>query len=252
MRQEAGTESTAMELAEPPSPERYDFLDILRGLAARGVILHHTRALGVTPHSELLSLVTASGARCVQLFYVISAFSLYLSLRSKRSEKWKIRKYFLRRFFRIAPLWWFAIVVYVSASLMGDNTFFGRPAPWHILAAALFVHGFHPQTISDVVPGGWSIAVETAFYLLLPAIFFQVRTGLGLFKLFLLSIVVENLLRRVVLYGLTPFFPDIGYDAFHHYSDYWFFSQLPVFVGGLLACWLFDFLRRNAPMHLDR
>ena len=82
--------------------------------------------------------------------------------------------------------------------------------------------------------------------------FFQVRTGLGLFKLLLLSIVVENLLRRVLLYALPSIFPEIGQDAFHHFSDYWFFSQLPVFVGGLLACRLFDFLRSIGPSDRDR
>jgi len=45
----------------------------------------------------------------------------------------------------------------------------GKGAPaWEVATTALFVHGFHPQTINSVVPGGWSIAVEMTFYAVFP------------------------------------------------------------------------------------
>jgi peptidoglycan/LPS O-acetylase OafA/YrhL len=36
------------------------------------------------------------------------------------------------------------------------------------VATALFVHGFHPQSINSVAPGGWSIAIEMTFYAVFP------------------------------------------------------------------------------------
>ena len=42
---------------------------------------------------------------------------------------------------------------------------------WHVLLTALFLHGWHPETINTVVPGGWSIAVEMSFYLFVPLLF---------------------------------------------------------------------------------
>ena len=113
---------------------RYDFLDALRGIAALGVIMTHTGAIGIHPDSEILKSIAVTGSRGVQLFYVISAFSLYLSLHSRLGERHLIKKYFVRRFFRIAPLWWFAIILYMFIYLVGYNIFlkrlkFGRSLP---------------------------------------------------------------------------------------------------------------------------
>lgn len=46
----------------------------------------------------------------------------------------------------------------------------------HVVLTALFLHGWLPEIINSVVPGGWSIAAETSFYLLLPLLFKLVTT----------------------------------------------------------------------------
>lgn len=201
----------------------------------------HTGAIGIHPDSEILKSIAVAGSRGVQLFYVISAFSLYLSLHSRFSERHLIKKYFVRRFFRIAPLWWFAIVIYMFLYLVGYNIFFEKVEVWQVVAAFLFLHGMHPCSISQVVPGGWSIAVETGFYMILPLVFIYAGNIFGVFRLFVISIILENILRRVLIYILPGIFPNIGFESFHHYSDYWLISQLPIFMAGILSFYFFNF-----------
>lgn len=220
---------------------RYDFLDALRGIAALGVIMTHTGAIGIHPDSEILKSIAVTGSRGVQLFYVISAFSLYLSLHSRLGERHLIKKYFVRRFFRIAPLWWFAIVLYMFIYLVGYNIYFEKIEVWQVVAAFFFLHGMHPCSISQVVPGGWSIAVETGFYMILPLIFIYSGNVFCVFRLFVISIFLENILRRILLYTLPRIFPTIGFESFHHYSDYWLVSQLPIFMAGILSFYFFNF-----------
>jgi peptidoglycan/LPS O-acetylase OafA/YrhL len=44
------------------------------------------------------------------------AFSLRLSLQGRARDPRRLRDFFVRRFFRIAPLWWFAIALSTAAA----------------------------------------------------------------------------------------------------------------------------------------
>ena len=72
-----------------------------------------------------------------------------------------IVNFYTRRLFRIAPLFWLMIPIY----LMWNHS---QHQPGEVLATALFVNGFMPNYIFGVVQGGWSIAVEMSFYLVFP------------------------------------------------------------------------------------
>ncbi|MCX5882897.1 MAG: acyltransferase family protein, partial [Deltaproteobacteria bacterium] len=148
---------------------KYDFIDALRGYAILLVLLVHS-SQSVTPINQTLQLLMSNGARGIQLFYIASALTLCMSWRFRsKHEISPFRDFFLRRFFRIAPMFYVAIVFYVL--LYGFSLRYGSPNGiewWFVPLTALFLHGFHPETITSVVPGGWSIAVEMNFYLVLP------------------------------------------------------------------------------------
>jgi len=89
---------------------RLPFIDALRGLAIFGVfIVHSSQSIDGLP--RWLSSLASQGARGVQLFFVISAFTLFLSLSTRRkNEKRPTLNFFIRRFFRIAPLFYAALL----------------------------------------------------------------------------------------------------------------------------------------------
>lgn len=139
----------------------YDFIDSLRAIAILGVIAVHT-AQWAQPNSELLRRATAEGARGVQLFFVASAMTIFMSMKSRSAlESAPVRNYFIRRFLRIAPLFYFGIVLWLL--LDGFAPRYWAPNGidgYTVLLTATFLHGFHPETITSLVPGGWSIAVR--------------------------------------------------------------------------------------------
>ena len=151
---------------------KFPFIDALRGLAILGVVYVHAGLWG-EPASSWLIRFAVNGRRGVQLFFVVSALTLFLSMDNRRKrEKNPIRNFFIRRFFRIAPLFYCGIIAYTLID--GFSPRYGAPDGiewWYLPLTALFINGWSPETITSVVPGGWAIAVEMTFYLVFPLLY---------------------------------------------------------------------------------
>jgi peptidoglycan/LPS O-acetylase OafA/YrhL len=103
-----------------------------------------------------------------------------------------------------------------------------------VLATAGFVHGWSPTMINSVVPGGWSIAVEMNFYILVPALFkwlTNLRRCVWFFFACLLVQAVINVVTRPVFLRL------LAHDE-QYLADLmrlmWLPTQLPVFAAGFI------------------
>ncbi len=215
---------------------KYDYIDALRGLAVLGVLMVHS-AQAVAPVHDVLNQFMFSGARGVQLFYIASALTLCMSWRHRSTlESAPLRNFFLRRFFRIAPMFYLAIVFY--ACLYGLEPRYFAPsgvAWWYLPLTGAFLNGFHPETITSVVPGGWSIAVEMNFYLLLPFVLRRVA-GVRSSAAFLALTVAAYVATKAAFAWML----DGAYPEEHLYlvSNFLFlniFAQLPVFALGISA-----------------
>jgi len=175
------TPAAAAPLAPPVSPlaapHHLAYIDAARGWAFLGVLTFHTFARAPVKNYFIQSLA-ASGNYGVQLFFIASSLTLFMSLESRRTRDDRpITYFFIRRFFRIAPLFYCGIVFYLIAWGTGPRDFAPTGIhPHQIVLTALFLHGWWPDAINSVVPGGWSIAVEMNFYLLLPLLFLLLTT----------------------------------------------------------------------------
>lgn len=157
------------------------------------------------------------------------------------SEVSPLRNFLIRRFFRIAPLFWCAILAY--SLLNGFSPSYWAPNGikwWFLLLTALFMHGWSPETSNSVVDGGWVIAVEVSFYLVAPILFRwakDVKTSLG-FLIF--SLIVGWGLSRAALAAWSPHYPAAQqYLVTSYVFLFWFFAQLPVFGVGIIVYHLF-------------
>lgn len=166
--------------------------------------------------------VIADASRGVQLFYVLSAFTLFYSLNARKSEdghRWI--DFFIRRLFRIGPLWWLSIFGYLY--LRSQYHF----SITNILCNIFFIQGFNPLYINSIVTGGWSIAVEMTFYLMIPA-FYKIcsnlnRTAICFFWIYLAGRITTFVLKTTHS-PISPVFKDFLF--------YYLPNQLPIFLFG--------------------
>jgi exopolysaccharide production protein ExoZ len=224
-----------MPAAPSPAAPRLDALDAMRGYAILGVVLVHA-GQWTKPASEWAQQLCRNGALGVQLFFVASAFALFLSNEARRpAERRPVVNFFVRRFFRVAPMFYVGLVFFLLLAGLGPRLW----APHgllseHVVLTALFLHGWHPETINSLVPGGWSIAAEVMFYLLLPLLFRLVTTRTRALGFLTLTLALGPLLNTWLAPLLTPdYSTGLAYLA-ENFKFFWIFGQLPVFACGIL------------------
>ena len=224
--------------------ERLEYVDALRGIAILGVILDHSGWVSLqTGHTFELAL---TGQRGVQLFYMVSAFTLYLSLDSPRKEHHRLSNFFIRRFFRIAPLFYLAILLNMLLYSLKPHYSPLRDLGWFQIALGfLFLNGASPKAVNTVAIGGWSVAVETTFYLLLPLLHRYIKT---IPRAILLFVVSGAILEPLSMWLASR---AIGPPLQTYFSLVWFPAEFPVFVLGILTYFVWKKYVRGAEGHRD-
>jgi len=168
----------------PPPParvKRLEYVDALRGVAILLVVLVHAGQALTQP--GLFATLARYGQYGVQLFFVLSAFTLCHSLAKHDHLTASVyRSFMIRRFFRIAPMYYLAIPFYFLLSWVSFWALHQSPftppdeySLFKILCNVGFVHGLIPAATNSIVPGGWSIGCEFLFYAFFPFLFFGVR-----------------------------------------------------------------------------
>lgn len=173
---------------------RVESLDVLRGFAASYVVVFHV--LLVPPleigHAALSKFVKYGGIS-VSLFFSISALSMLLGYYNRLEGPDALRKFYIRRFFRIFPLFWFCLALHVGWRLA-----FKMPWNWsEVLLSATFMFPFIPGSQGSLVMAGWSLGIEWIFYVAFP-LFIVVING---FWRALAGFLVTGLVAIVVLYS---------------------------------------------------
>jgi peptidoglycan/LPS O-acetylase OafA/YrhL len=215
---------------------KYDYIDAIRCFAILGVVFVHS-SQWIAPTSSILSKIAIQGARGVQLFYIASALTLFLSMasRKERKEERLISGFFIRRFFRIAPAFYLAIIAYTAYDRFSPRYWAPNGIEWwYVALTAFFVHGWHPETITSVVPGAWSIAVEMTFYLFVPYLFSKLDGIRITFFAIFLSLIFSRISSAFIVYLLSPYYSNAQQYLVSEFSFLWFFSQLPIFLLGVL------------------
>lgn len=144
-------------------------LDALRGLSALGVLVSHVHVEGLREWS---------GAVFVDVFMAISGFLMchHYILREER-EPWgdpaTVRNFYLRRFFRIAPLYYLCLAFFFVA-LPGEAADQATGVAWNVVQHVTFLFGFIPFPGGTGMPD-WSIGLEMQFYLAFPFLMLAVR-----------------------------------------------------------------------------
>lgn len=212
----------------------------LRGFAALYVFLYH---LTLIPQPQLmpplgLQTFILNGGSGVSLFFLISAYTLALSVHRKGAEPMAVCGFYLRRFFRIAPLFW--CVLFFSLLYQFSHGVWVNPR--EVMANFLFLFNVTPGWEQGLVDASWTIGVEMLFYLFFPFLFRFANSLSRAASLLLLALFLS-----VVFHSLNDFTALFGVDA-QRFMQMSLINQLPLFMMGLVCFRLIGAVRNLASM----
>ena len=211
----------------------YPGLEILRGIAACLVVLHHAYDLSGRHSSSMGWLLESFGSMGVIIFFVLSAFLLSTSLLLDKQKS--ILNFYIRRFFRIAPAYYFMLIV-VYIFFAAPSNIYSRQGFWQSIANLLFLQHFSPDTVSNLNVNGalWTLSVEALLYLILPLLVFFVTKNSWI--AFALMLITGYAYRMIVRGGLLNeiYFHKSNLQANQKiYLQQQFPGWIPVFAAGI-------------------
>jgi peptidoglycan/LPS O-acetylase OafA/YrhL len=217
------------------------YVDCLRGYAVLMVIACHLAYQFPELPYRAKQLFT-SGWSGVQLFFMASCLTLLMSWHAERNRAGEVdlQAFFLRRFFRIAPAYYAAGVLYFF--LFPPATGFDAAQAARTMA---FVNAWHPAWLTApgswiIVPGGWSISVEFTFYAVFPFFAALVTSLRGALIALGLSLLAGALINLAALGAFASFYPP---DAVSNFLFFSFPNQISVFALGAVIY----FVIKDAP-----
>jgi peptidoglycan/LPS O-acetylase OafA/YrhL len=157
-------------MESPFSKARIPELDGLRGLAILIVIaFHYVEPLHTTAQGTLRHVLAPvrMGWIGIHLFFVLSGFLIASILMATRDSPTFFRTFYIRRFYRILPLY----LVVVAGCYVVHHLFVRTPGP-PLYQFLTFTQNFWMAAKGQFGIGllsvTWSLAVEEQFYALLP------------------------------------------------------------------------------------
>jgi peptidoglycan/LPS O-acetylase OafA/YrhL len=141
------------------------YLDTLRGIAVILVLFRHATLppLAEGWYKTLLDSLYNGGWCAVDLFFVLSGFlvSMLLFKEYQRSGGIKLSRFFLRRGWKIYPMFWLFIFITILVETVRNGQ--RKPEFHQVMAELLFYQNYTPGLWAHT----WSLAVEEHFYLLM-------------------------------------------------------------------------------------
>lgn len=208
----------------------------LRTVAAVTVFFYHVLAITASSAPG----IAAFGHQLtygVPLFFAVSAFSLMYSTRPYQGQTGWVLRFYLKRYFRIAPLFYVMMIFHVGLySSMALHPMFPQ-LPWpgwdKIVLNLTFTFGLSPLDTSSLVMTGWSVGVEMLFYLVFPLFLVLIRNIRDALVFVVLSHITGELARPI----LDPLAPVIFTVTL---SDQHFLTNLRYFAFGILAFHIYN------------
>lgn len=209
--------------------KKLEYIQQWRGLAILLVLFAHSRYSATTGvNISIIDKLIWFGGHGVTLFFVLSAFTLMYSQHRDGSEQINKKNFFIKRFFRIAPLYYLGLVFYRFYSM--EIT----AIDWNFILNLFFFTWPFPDAVKYGVPGGWSITTEFTFYYILPFIYAYVNKQENAIRYFLVGILISRILVAVY----SAIYP--GLES--HYYLLNPLAQFPVFLTGIM---LFNVIVKN-------
>lgn len=215
--------------------QRLDFADAMRGIAILAIMILHAGADFLpTTAPKVITNLTIAGRFGVQIFFIISAFTIYYALTYNHRDGEGWLQFFQRRFFRIAPLFYVAIVVYSALTIINIFPIMGGgdATAFNIFAHFTFIFALIPSLFNTLVPGCWTVANEILFYATIPVLFTVIKK-LQTSVLLLIGGGIIGTLTWIYASALV-----LTGQLDQNYIYWWFPNQFAVFCLGIVMFFL--------------
>lgn len=200
---------------------RLDGIESLRAYAAIAIIFFHLVGSGGAILPPSLSFIGTHFAMGVPLFFILSGFSMAYGYFGKLNSESAISHYFLRRFTRIAPLFYVMIVFQLLVLYFVNGI---THSPLDVFLHAAFVFNVIPHLTEGIVPASWTIGVEMVFYTLFPLVIMFCKTAVRSIAVVVLSTAVATKFNI----DMMPHEAQLASFIYHN-----FVVNLPFFLWGI-------------------
>lgn len=159
---------------------RLKSLDILRGLTAFAIMFYHFSIWTNSGEAHTAdSFLGRIGLYGVSIFFVLSGLTMYLVYHDKMQDSKAIKSFFIKRIFRIYPLYWLACLssIYFLETPATKTDIF-----WNFTGLFAFINS------KSLTTGGWSIGNELVFYAFFPLLIWLSKKKLSFYLTVILSV----------------------------------------------------------------
>jgi len=158
-------------LTNDPASSKQTFfsLQILRGLAAIFVVLHHYVQMVFLgkPTGRIAAFFLEKGPASVDVFFILSGFIMAYSARNYKGEG---GRFMVNRFLRVIPNYWFyTTLLLVSSAILSLSCYITRWNIHSLWCSYLLLPNANPNGFGNFpfLYVGWSLTYEMFFYLAL-------------------------------------------------------------------------------------
>jgi peptidoglycan/LPS O-acetylase OafA/YrhL len=213
--------------------KRIPELDGIRGTAILAILTYHMLGLeGSAVIPGKIMAILSFGWTGVDLFFVLSGFLIGGILLDARDSANYFKVFYVRRFYRILPLYCAICLLSVPVFYLHLGThawLFEKKVPWY--AFLTFGQNFWMAKLNSISPrqidATWSLAIEEQFYLTLPFVV-RVVSRKSLPYVLAIGVLLAPLSRVILWFTLDP--------AYRKFATYVLpFCRMDALLLGVLA-----------------
>jgi len=152
-----------------PVRKKINTIQLLRGLAALAVVIHHIAGyLKETHHLSIFHNYGRIGFAGVDLFFVISGFIIHFTSKSYLNNPSKLGEYWKKRIIRVYPIYWIVtigiFIVQFVLPILNKSAALNTGYPMEVSA---FLKTFTLFPVHFAInPVSWTLSFELFFYLM--------------------------------------------------------------------------------------
>ena len=146
-----------------PKNQRFESLQVLRGISALAVLLFHSHELGISKlgaHPGFWNFFVF-GHSGVDVFFVLSGFIMFYIHESDLGKPTRLKPFVLKRGIRIYPIYWILTLIVLASFYLAPESIKAYKTNIRFVLKSMTLF---PVDGMPIIPPAWSLSHEIKFY----------------------------------------------------------------------------------------